>query len=106
MPRGVPDRASGRRSAVPPDRTRAAHPRRRPHRLRPRRPSLTSSGRNASTGSQRPSPDACAPRLHRPAEQVARLSGTVEGVVVGSALVEVLERGEDPTAWLKALRQG
>jgi len=27
-------------------------------------------------------------------------------VVVGSALVEVLERGEDPTAWLKALRQG
>jgi hypothetical protein len=26
--------------------------------------------------------------------------------VVGSALVEVLERGEDPTAWLKALRPG
>ena len=42
----------------------------------------------------------------RSAEQVARLSGTVEGVVVGSALVEVLERGEDPTAWLRALRQG
>jgi tryptophan synthase alpha chain len=42
----------------------------------------------------------------RSAAQVARLRGTVEGVVVGSALVEVLERGEDPTAWLKALRPG
>ncbi|MSR00369.1 MAG: tryptophan synthase subunit alpha [Gammaproteobacteria bacterium] len=40
----------------------------------------------------------------RSAEQVARLSTHVEGVVVGSALVEVLERGEDPTAWLRALR--
>jgi len=38
-------------------------------------------------------------------EQVERLSGHVEGVIVGSALVEVLERGEDPTAWLKALRK-
>ncbi|NBX41727.1 MAG: tryptophan synthase subunit alpha, partial [Gammaproteobacteria bacterium] len=28
----------------------------------------------------------------------------VEGVIVGSALVEVLERGEDPTAWLRTLR--
>jgi tryptophan synthase alpha subunit len=28
----------------------------------------------------------------------------VRGVVVGSALVEVLERGEDPTAWLRELR--
>lgn len=37
-------------------------------------------------------------------EQVARLAGHVDGVVVGSALVEVLERGEDPTAWLRALR--
>jgi tryptophan synthase alpha chain len=36
--------------------------------------------------------------------QVARLTGHVDGVVVGSALVEVLERGEDPTAWLKNLR--
>jgi tryptophan synthase alpha chain len=36
--------------------------------------------------------------------QVERLRGHVEGVVVGSALVEVLERGEDPTAWLRALR--
>jgi tryptophan synthase alpha chain len=42
----------------------------------------------------------------RSAAQVARLRGTVEGAVVGSALVEVLERGEDPTAWLGALRGG
>ena len=36
--------------------------------------------------------------------QVERLTGHVDGVVVGSALVEVLERGEDPGAWLEALR--
>jgi tryptophan synthase alpha chain len=42
----------------------------------------------------------------RSREQVARLSGHVDGVVVGSALVEVLERGEDPAAWLAALRPG
>jgi tryptophan synthase alpha chain len=36
--------------------------------------------------------------------QVERLTGHVDGVVVGSALVEVLERGEDPAAWLRALR--
>jgi tryptophan synthase alpha chain len=36
--------------------------------------------------------------------QVERLAGHVDGVVVGSALVEVLERGEDPSAWLQALR--
>lgn len=36
--------------------------------------------------------------------QVERLRGHVDGVVVGSALVEVLERGEDPAAWLKELR--
>jgi tryptophan synthase alpha chain len=36
--------------------------------------------------------------------QVERLTGHVDGVVVGSALVEVLERGEDPTAWLRGLR--
>ena len=36
--------------------------------------------------------------------QVERLRGHVDGVVVGSALVEVLERGEDPQAWLGALR--
>jgi tryptophan synthase alpha chain len=37
-------------------------------------------------------------------EQVELLRGHVDGVIVGSALVEVLERGEDPTAWLRALR--
>jgi tryptophan synthase alpha chain len=36
--------------------------------------------------------------------QVERLRGHVDGVVVGSALVEVLERGEDPAAWLRGLR--
>ena len=38
-------------------------------------------------------------------EQVERLSGHVDGVVVGSALVEVLERNEDPAVWLAALRR-
>lgn len=37
-------------------------------------------------------------------EQVEKLRGHVAGVVVGSALVEVLERGEDPRPWLRALR--
>jgi tryptophan synthase alpha chain len=36
--------------------------------------------------------------------QVERLRGRVDGVVVGSALIEVLERGEDPAAWLAQLR--
>ena len=40
----------------------------------------------------------------RSREQVEKLRGHVAGVVVGSALVEVLERGEDPTAWLQGLR--
>ncbi|MFO1425819.1 MAG: tryptophan synthase subunit alpha [Steroidobacteraceae bacterium] len=40
----------------------------------------------------------------RSREQVERLRGHVEGVVVGSALVEVLERGEDPRPWLRGLR--
>jgi tryptophan synthase alpha chain len=40
----------------------------------------------------------------RSREQVARLKGHVDGVVIGSALVEVLERGEDPTKWLQTLR--
>lgn len=40
----------------------------------------------------------------RSAEQVARLRGHVDGVIVGSALVEVLERGDDPAAWLERLR--
>jgi tryptophan synthase alpha chain len=32
------------------------------------------------------------------------MTGHVDGVVVGSALVEVLERGEDPAGFLAALR--
>jgi tryptophan synthase alpha chain len=36
--------------------------------------------------------------------QIERLRGHVDGVVVGSALVEVLERGESPQAFLAALR--
>jgi tryptophan synthase alpha chain len=42
----------------------------------------------------------------RSREQVARLSGHVDGVIVGSALVEVLERDADPAAWLSMLRAG
>jgi tryptophan synthase alpha chain len=41
----------------------------------------------------------------RSREQVERLRGHVDGVVIGSALVEVLERGEDPTRWLHGLRR-
>jgi len=37
-------------------------------------------------------------------EQVVRLRGHVDGVVIGSALVEVLERGESPQDWLATLR--
>jgi tryptophan synthase alpha chain len=37
-------------------------------------------------------------------DQVERLADSVDGVVVGSALVEVLERGEDPVAFLDGLR--
>ncbi len=40
----------------------------------------------------------------RSREQVAALKGHVDGAIVGSALVEVLERGEDATAFLQALR--
>ena len=36
--------------------------------------------------------------------QVVRLRGHVDGVVIGSALVEVLERGESPQDWLGTLR--
>lgn len=36
-------------------------------------------------------------------EQVLRLAPHVDGVIVGSALVEVLERGEDAAAWLREL---
>jgi tryptophan synthase alpha chain len=37
-------------------------------------------------------------------EQVERLRAHVDGVVVGSALVEVLERGENPGEFLQSLR--
>lgn len=37
-------------------------------------------------------------------EQVARLAPYIDGAIVGSALVEVIERGEDPAAFLRALR--
>ena len=40
----------------------------------------------------------------RSREQVARMQGHVDGVVVGSALVEVLERREDPAAFLRTLK--
>ncbi len=40
----------------------------------------------------------------RSREQVDKLRDYVAGVVVGSALVEVLERNEDPRPWLRALR--
>jgi tryptophan synthase alpha chain len=36
--------------------------------------------------------------------QVERLAPHVDGVIVGSALVEVLERGEDPAEFLRTLR--
>jgi tryptophan synthase alpha chain len=40
----------------------------------------------------------------RSRQQVARFAGHVDGVVVGSALVEVLERGEDVRSFLQSLR--
>ena len=40
----------------------------------------------------------------RSAAQIRALRGKVDGVIVGSALVEVVEKGESPAAWLKALR--
>ena len=40
----------------------------------------------------------------RSREQVAKMKGHVDGVVVGSALVEVLERGDDARAFLAALK--
>jgi tryptophan synthase alpha chain len=40
----------------------------------------------------------------RSREQVVQLAGHVDGVVVGSALVERLEKGEDPAAFLQSLR--
>jgi len=41
----------------------------------------------------------------RSREQVERLSGHVDGVVVGSALIEVIERGDDVTVFLRGLRR-
>ncbi len=40
----------------------------------------------------------------RSREQVERLGPHVDGVIVGSALVEALERGEDPGMFLRSLR--
>jgi tryptophan synthase alpha chain len=40
----------------------------------------------------------------RAREQVQQLQGHVAGVIVGSALVEVLESGRDPAAFLNSLR--
>lgn len=40
----------------------------------------------------------------RSADQVSEIGRHVPGVVVGSALVEALERGDDPAAFLTALR--
>ena len=40
----------------------------------------------------------------RSREQIARFAGHVDGVVVGSALVEALERGDDIGAFLSSLR--
>jgi tryptophan synthase alpha chain len=40
----------------------------------------------------------------RSREQVARFTGHVDGVVIGSALVEALERGDDVRAFLRALQ--
>ena len=39
----------------------------------------------------------------RNADDVANVGAHAAGAIVGSALVEVLERGEDPTAFLKSL---
>jgi tryptophan synthase alpha chain len=41
----------------------------------------------------------------RSAEQVVALAPHCDGVIVGSALVEVLSAGEDPVAFLAGLRR-
>ena len=41
----------------------------------------------------------------RSREQVARFGSHVDGVIVGSALVEALERGDDVRVFLRSLRQ-
>jgi tryptophan synthase alpha chain len=40
----------------------------------------------------------------RSREQIERMAPHVDGVVVASALVEVLERGGDPAQFLRSLR--
>lgn len=40
----------------------------------------------------------------RSAEQIHKLAPYVDGVIVGSALIEVIGRGEDPAAFLRTLR--
>jgi tryptophan synthase alpha chain len=40
----------------------------------------------------------------RRADQVRTLARHADGVIVGSALIEVLERGDDPAAFLRSLR--
>lgn len=40
----------------------------------------------------------------RSAAHVARIAGRADGVIVGSALVEAIERGEDPAVFLRGLR--
>jgi tryptophan synthase alpha chain len=40
----------------------------------------------------------------RSAEDVTNVGQHVAGAIVGSALVEVLERGDDPVAWLQGIR--
>lgn len=40
----------------------------------------------------------------RTREQVAELSGHVDGVVVGSALIDAIDRGDDPGVFLEGLR--
>jgi tryptophan synthase alpha chain len=42
----------------------------------------------------------------RSRQQVEQLQGHVAGVIVGSALVEVLESGQDAAAFLRSLRPG
>ena len=42
----------------------------------------------------------------RTAAQVATISRHADGVIVGSALVEVLEKGQDPAAFIGSLRAG
>jgi len=40
----------------------------------------------------------------RSVEQVRVLAGMADGVIVGSALIEAIERGSDPVEFLKQLR--